>query len=102
MCEAKLSFPFWLLIARGESPWNPVALTPGYAAAFSSHARAGEFLSASANPAWEVRLIVRSTLASLSDEFARRGVRGVALDPDPTGGGTRIGFDLPAEEAIGG
>jgi hypothetical protein len=97
MRESELPFPFWLLIARGESPWHPVALTPGYAVAFSSHARAGEFLSTSANPAWEVRLVVRPTLAVMADDFARRGVRGVALDPDPTGGGTRIGFDLPVE-----
>ena len=63
----------------------------------SHRTRAGEFLSASANPAWEVRLVVRPTLVAMADDFARRGVRGVALDPDPTGGGTRIGFDLPVE-----
>jgi hypothetical protein len=92
-----VSFPFWILVARGQSPWQPVALTPGYVVAFSSHTRAGEFLSASANPAWEVRLVVRSTMEALADGFARQGVTGVALDPNLRGEGTRIA--LPAQTA---
>ncbi len=74
-------FPFWLLIHRGESPWRPVLLPSGHAAAFSTHQRAGEFLAREASPRWEVRLVVRPTLAVLMAEFRRQGVMGIILDP---------------------
>lgn len=89
----ELPFPLWLVIHRGECPWRAVTLTPGLATAFSNHARAGEFLRAANNPAWEVRPVIRVTQAVVWDAFQRQGVTGVALDPDADGGGTSILFD---------
>jgi hypothetical protein len=99
MCATQLPFPFWMLVVRDESPWQPVTLTPGYAAAFSTHTRACEFLTTSANPAWEVRLVVRQTVLRLADEFLRQGVVGIALDVEADGGGTQIGFGEKTELA---
>jgi hypothetical protein len=96
MTDLTLPFPFWLLVARGETPWRPVTLTPGYAAAFSTHTRACEFLTASANPAWEVRLVVRTTMVRMADEFRRQGVTGVEIDAG-SGEETRVDLDVPAE-----
>jgi hypothetical protein len=88
MLSPDLPFPFWLLIGRDSSPWRPVVLAPGHATGFSTHQQAGEFLARADNPSWEVRLIARSTLAALLDDFEGQGLTGLAL------GGTRIPFHL--------
>jgi hypothetical protein len=79
MKTADLLFPFWMLVHRGSSPWRPVMLTPGLATAFTTSATARAFGELDAE--WEFRLVCRATLARLSDEFDRQGVRGVCLDP---------------------
>jgi hypothetical protein len=92
MSSNELAFPLWVLIYRGEMVWRPVMLTPGLAAAFSNHTRAGDFLQAANNPAWEVRLVVRVTWSALLVNFRQHGATGVALDPNTDGGGTPFTF----------
>ncbi|HSQ58075.1 MAG TPA: hypothetical protein VLM40_20290, partial [Gemmata sp.] len=81
MVATRLQFPFWILVMRDQTPWRGVMLTPGQVASFSDHTRAGDFLMAAANPAWEVRLVTPSTLDSIAASFARQGVEGFTLDP---------------------
>lgn len=93
MAIDELPFPFWILVYRGETPWRPVTLTPGLAAAFSNHTRAGEFLKTANNPEWETRLVVRVTLTALLEDFRLQGVLGISLDPDTDASGTSVMFE---------
>lgn len=92
MAITELPFPLWVLVHRGDSPWRPVMLMPGFAAAFSNHTRAGDFLHAADNPEWEVRLVARVTWEPLLTDFQRQGASGIALDPSAGGGGTLVAF----------
>jgi hypothetical protein len=91
--RSELRYPLWILIHRGESPWRPVMLVPGYLAAFSDHERAAAFMAERGDPRWEFRLVVRPTLQRIADQLRRCGARGVQLDPDGSGTGAAIDFD---------
>jgi hypothetical protein len=95
--QPELTFPFWMLVYRGEDPWRPVMLTPGYIAAFSAHGRAAAFAVGQGDPAWEFRLVVRPTFLRMADWLRREGVVGVHLDPDA--GGEVIDLDRRGAEA---
>jgi hypothetical protein len=90
--RSELTYPLWILIHRGESPWRPVMLLPGYLAAFTDHERAAAFMAEQGDPAWEFRLVVRPTLQRVADQLSRCGVRGVHLDPDTDGSVVAIDF----------
>jgi hypothetical protein len=92
----ELTFPFWMLVHRGEYPWRPVMLTPGNVAAFTTHELAAAFAAERGDPDWEFRLVARPTFLRMADGLRLRGVRGVHLDPslggevidlDPAAGG---------------
>jgi hypothetical protein len=88
----ELTFPLWMLVHRGSSPWRPVMLTPGSVAAFSTHQRAAAFAARRWEPGWEFRLVVRPAFLRMADELRRLGAAGVHLDPDTDGG---VVIDLP-------
>lgn len=87
-------FPVWMLVQRGEAPWGPVMLVPGYAVTFSSHTLVSAFLQQANEPSWEPRVLARTAeaVAALVRELKRQGVSGIALDPDGAGNGTLIPF----------
>jgi hypothetical protein len=85
-------FPLWVLVQRGDSVWRPVMQSPGLAVGFSHQTRAGDFLRAASNPAWEVRLVVRVTWAALVENFQQQGASGLTIDPDANGHGSLVTF----------
>jgi len=88
-------FPFWIVERPHALP--PVALAsqepPAYAAAFTSLARATEFVTRCGDEDWEFRLVCRSTYYSVADRLRWCGIEGVCFEPDHQGRGERIGLD---------
>ena len=97
---AHLTFPF-LLLTRRDS-YRSVTIGDDHvkhAVAFSTTARAGEFMTATGESNWEFALIARAGLPALVSHLTAAGLAGICLDPAPDEtGGTSI--KIPALSAI--
>jgi len=97
---AQLTFPFLILTRRGF--YRSVTIGEDqlkHAVAFTTTARAGEFMIATGKSHWEFALIARFGLRTVVDDLRTAGLAGICLDPAPDEtGGTSI--KIPALAAI--
>jgi hypothetical protein len=97
---AHLTFPFLLLTRRGS--YRSVTIGDDqvkHAVAFTTTARAGEFMTATGESNWEFALIARTGLRSVVDDLIAKDLAGICLDPAPNEtGGTSI--KIPSLAAI--